>query len=81
MRIGKVHTMRPAPKVAVRATVPLTAQANDAMSQSAVREGLSEIDVINRALVIYNEIMSRQADGKEIVLRSADGSTEKLVIQ
>lgn len=81
MRIGKVHTMRPAPKVAVRATVPLTAQANDAMSKSAVREGLSEIDVINRALVIYNEIMSRQADGKEIVLRSADGSTEKLVIQ
>ena len=81
MRIGKVHTMRPAPKVAVRATVPLTAQANDAMSKSAVREGLSEIDVINRALVIYNEIMSRQADGKEIVLRAADGSTEKLVIQ
>lgn len=81
MRIGKVHTMRPAPKVAVRANVPLTAQANDAMSQSAVREGLSEIDVINRALVVYNEVMSRQADGKEIVLRAADGSTEKLVIQ
>lgn len=81
MRIGKVHTMRPAPKVAVRATVPLTAQANDAMSKSAVREGLSEIDVINRALVVYNEIMSHQADGKEIVLRAADGSTEKLVIR
>lgn len=81
MRIGKVHTMRPAPKVAVRANVPLTAQANEAMSHSAVREGLSEIDVINRALVVYNEIMSRQADGKEIVLRAADGSTEKLVIQ
>jgi hypothetical protein len=34
MRIGKVHTMRPVPKVAVRATVPLTAQANDAMSSA-----------------------------------------------
>jgi len=79
MRIGKIYTERP--KIAVRASVPLTAQANDAMSTSAVREGISEIDVINRALVVYNEVMSRQADGKEIVLRAADGSTEKLVIQ
>lgn len=81
MRIGKVHTMRPAPKVAVRATVPLTAQANDAMSKSAVREGLSEIDIINRSLSVYEEIMSQIAQGNEIIIRKPDGSTSKLVIR
>lgn len=79
MKIGKVYTLPPSFRK--RGGVNLIPLADEALTACAEREGLSDVDIINRALIVYDTITKDMADGKDVVIRSADGSTEKLVIQ
>jgi hypothetical protein len=63
------------PAVVERRNVALIAEA---LSKLQRRTGLTKVDVVKRALVIYEFIDAELREGKQIVVRGADG-TEQLV--
>lgn len=73
---GRATPERPA--VAERINVALITEAAEALSKLQQRTGLKKVDIVNRALVIYEFIDAEMRAGNQIVVRSADG-TEQLV--
>lgn len=62
-----------------KVTVNLIPAAWDAANETAARTGLTRTDVINRALQAYAWMERETASGGEILIRSKDGVTERLV--
>ncbi|GAA4599109.1 hypothetical protein GCM10023194_78280 [Planotetraspora phitsanulokensis] len=59
------------------ALVPESAQALDELQR---RTGLKKVDLVNRALMIYEFIDSELRNGKQIVLRDKEGSDQLVKI-
>lgn len=68
------------PKVARRLSVALIAESSDALDESAEREGLSPVDVVNRAVQLYNEFGRVTADGGVIMVKAANGKVQKWTV-
>lgn len=58
----------------------LIPKASQALGELTARTGLSETDIVNRALQIYASIDAEQADGAEIILRK-EGTAHVLTWQ
>lgn len=58
--------------------VKLTPRSTQALGALAARHGLSEIDVVNRALQIYFDLDSRKAAGEMILAHEPGGDTHVL---
>jgi hypothetical protein len=72
------HEVVPRPTAAERITVALIAEAAEAMSKLQARTGLKKVDIVNRALAIYEFVDAELRAGNQITLRSPDGR-EQLV--
>lgn len=66
------------PATAERITVALIAEAAEAMSKVQSRTGLKKVDIVNRALAIYEFIDAELRAGNQVLLRSPEGR-EQLV--
>ena len=55
--------------------IPKSAQA---LGELTARTGLSEVDIVNRALQIYAEFEAEQAEGKQILIHDPKGETHVL---
>ena len=62
-----------------KVTVNLIPKAWDAANETSAWTGLTRTDVINRALQAYAWMERETARGGEILIRSKDGVTERLV--
>lgn len=69
------------PDVERTMTVKITDQANAALREAARRERLSDVDIVNRALLVYDHIMRHQMVYGDVILRFRDGGTKKLEIK
>ena len=56
----------------------LTAKSSKALGALTARTGLSEVDIVNRALQIYAYIEEEQAAGRQILSHDEKGSTDVL---
>jgi hypothetical protein len=68
------------PSVVERLTVALIGDAVEAVSRLRRRTGLKKVDIINRAVVVYEFIDAEVRQGKVVILRDADGSEERVRI-
>lgn len=66
------------PAVVERLTVALIAEAVEAMAKLQGRTGLKKVDIVNRALAIYEFIDAEQRAGNTLMFRSPSGA-EQLV--
>jgi hypothetical protein len=66
------------PTVVERLTVALVGDAVRALSRIRDRSGLKKVDILNRAIVVYDFIDAELRDGKQIVLRDKDGREERV---
>lgn len=66
------------PAATDRITVALIAEAAEAMSKVQARTGLKKVDIVNRALAIYEFIDAELRAGNHVLLRSPEGR-EQLV--
>lgn len=66
------------PAVAERLTVALIKEAAEALAKVRQRSGLKKVDIVNRALVIYEFVDAELRAGNEIILRGKEGR-EQLV--
>jgi len=64
-----------APEVVERIKVNLIRKASNALHDAASRSGLSQTDVINRALILYDALDQLQEEGGQIFVREKDDST------
>jgi hypothetical protein len=60
-------------------TVALIPAARAAVTQTAGRTGLSETDVINRALQAYAYLEEQVAAGSEVLVRHPDGTVHQVM--
>lgn len=63
-----------------RITVNLIPAASEALAESAERDKLSQTDVVNRALQVYNFIDRQVRGGKAVLLRDGSGNVEQVHI-
>jgi hypothetical protein len=56
----------------------LTAKSSQALGELSARTGLSEVDIVNRALQIYAYIEAEQANGLTILAHDPEGETHVL---
>ncbi|GHE61394.1 hypothetical protein [Streptomyces capitiformicae] len=63
-----------------RFTVTLIVQTLRALMHIMSVTGMSKTDIINRAVQIYDFVLTHQGDDKELLLRSKDGTIEKVHI-
>ncbi|MEV6911154.1 hypothetical protein [Amycolatopsis sp. NPDC051071] len=76
--VEETATGRPA--VVDRVNVALIAEAVDALGKLQERTGLKKVDLVNRALLIYEFVDAELRDGKQVVLRDADGQDQLVKI-
>ena len=72
----KVTADRPA--VVDRVNVALIAEAVEALAKLQGRTGLKKVDLVNRALLVYEFVDEELRAGNQVVLRDAEGR-EQLV--
>jgi hypothetical protein len=68
------------PKSAERITVSLIPEAAEALEKLLERTGLKKVDLVNRALTIYQFIDAERRAGNELVLRRPDGQEQLIKI-
>lgn len=61
-------------------TVRLIPEATQALARLAERTGMKKVDVVNRALQIYDYIEEVKQKGGQLVVQSPDGRMETLKI-
>lgn len=66
------------PPVARTISTPLIVRADAALRSAAAREQITEEDLVNRAVILYEDLAARRAAGSEILARAADGTLERL---
>ncbi|RSN65004.1 hypothetical protein DMH01_00955 [Amycolatopsis sp. WAC 04182] len=76
--VEETATGRPA--VVDRVNVALIAEAVDALGKLQERTGLKKVDLVNRALLIYEFVDAELRDGKQVVLRDPDGQDQLVKI-
>jgi hypothetical protein len=68
------------PAVVERVNVALVEQAARAIAKLQERTGLKKVDIVNRALAIYEYIDAEIQAGNELVIRDPKGSEQRLKI-
>lgn len=63
-----------------RVNVALIEQAAQAIAKLQARTGLKKVDIVNRALSIYEYIDAEIKAGNELVIRDPQGSEQRLKI-
>lgn len=76
--VEETATSRPA--VVDRVNVALIAEAVDALGKLQERTGLKKVDLVNRALLIYEFVDAELRSGKQVVLRDPDGQDQLVKI-
>jgi hypothetical protein len=84
--IGKVIGMQDGtveqdkPDVVRRVNVALINDAADALAKLGERTGMKQVDLVNRALQVYEWVDSEQRAGNTLIVRSAEGDTAVRVL-
>ncbi|MFF4694852.1 hypothetical protein [Streptomyces chattanoogensis] len=73
----KLHAVRTENERFTVTLIPVAARAVTALMRIT---GLSKTDTINRAVQVYAFLAQQMAEGKEVLLRDEDGSTERVHI-
>ncbi len=68
------------PAVVDRVNVALIAEAVDAMGKLQERTGLKKVDLVNRALLIYEFIDAELRAGNQVLLRDPEGRDQLVKI-
>ncbi|WP_370943464.1 hypothetical protein AB5J62_30760 [Amycolatopsis sp. cg5] len=68
------------PAVVDRVNVALIAEAVEAMGKLQERTGMKKVDLVNRALMIYEFVDAELRSGKQVVLRDPDGQDQLVKI-
>lgn len=68
------------PAVAERINVALIAEAAEAIEKLRHRTGLKKVDIVNRALSIYEFIDAELRAGNRIIIRDQDGNDQVVKI-
>jgi hypothetical protein len=63
-----------------RVNVVLTERAAQAIAKIQKRTGLKKVEIVNRALSIYEYIDAEMRTGNELVVRDPQGSEQRLMI-
>ncbi|MCQ4043054.1 hypothetical protein ACFOSC_13505 [Streptantibioticus rubrisoli] len=63
-----------------RFSITLIGAAVRALAALTAATGLSKTDAINRSVQVYGFLAQQMADGKELLLRDKDGTTERVHI-
>ena len=63
-----------------RVNVALVAEAVDALARLQDRTGLKKVDLVNRALQVYEFIDAELKAGKQVLLRDEDGHDQLVKI-
>lgn len=61
-----------------KVTVKLIPQARDAVNRITARLGLSQTDVINRAVLAYDFLEEESAAGADVLIRRKDGTVSSV---
>lgn len=61
------------PQATARLNVGLTRESAEALSKLQGKTGLSKVDAVNRALVLYEFIDAELRAGNEVIVRDASG--------
>lgn len=69
-----------APPVVGYLNVPLVDQAAADLAATRMRSGLSETDIVNRALSLYEFIDGALDAGSEILVRHPDGTVQQMFL-
>lgn len=64
-------------QVAPRLVVDLNSRAARALSSAVQREELNKTTIVNRALLMYEQVMEKQAAGGAMILQDPDGTAER----
>ncbi|MFI9812187.1 hypothetical protein [Saccharothrix variisporea] len=68
------------PAVVERVNVALIAEAAAALGELQARTGLKKVDLVNRALLVYEFIDAELRAGNNVVLRDPDGRDQLVKI-
>ncbi|MCC8243685.1 hypothetical protein [Saccharothrix luteola] len=68
------------PAVVDRVNVALIAEAVEALGKLQERTGLKKVDLVNRALLIYEFVDSELRAGNQVVLRDPEGRDQLVKI-
>ena len=63
-----------------RVNVALVAEAVDALAKLQDRTGLKKVDLVNRALLVYEFVDAELKAGKQVLLRDQDGHDQLVKI-
>ena len=63
-----------------RVNVALVAEAVDALAKLQDRTGLKKVDLVNRALLVYEFVDAELKSGKQVLLRDQDGHDQLVKI-
>ncbi len=63
-----------------RVNVALIAEAVDALAKLQDRTGLKKVDLVNRALLVYEFVDAELKAGKQVLLRDAEGRDQLVKI-
>lgn len=61
------------PKVVARVNVPLVQESGKALNRLQEKTGLKKVDLVNRAIQIYDFLASELTDDRQVLLRDSDG--------
>jgi hypothetical protein len=61
--------------------IALIPQAAADLARTHKRAGLSEVDIINRAITLYDFVDDELVSGAELLIRRADGSTFRVELR
>lgn len=66
------------PEVVARVNVALIRDASDALEKLRERTGMKKVDLVNRAIQIYEFIDAEQRKGSALLFRDSGGSFERV---
>ena len=72
-RGGRVEAQEGKPAVVERVNVALIADSAAALSKLQQRTGMKKVDIVNRAVQLYEFVEAQMREGNELVVRDADG--------
>jgi hypothetical protein len=67
------ETQQDKPAVVERVNVALIADSAAALGKLQARTGLKKVDIVNRAVQLYEFLEAEMREGKELVVRDPDG--------
>jgi len=80
VRGNEGHPPRERPTVADRINVALITEAADALSKLQERTQLKKVDIVNRALSLYEFIDAELRAGNELLVRNGVGESQRIKI-